>query len=508
MSAKNILFICTDQHRQDSLKPYNKQSICNTPNLDKLSDESVIFDNAYSSCPVCTPARSSMQCGLFPSTTGMETNSFQTGCRTHEIPDNPLLLSRRLIKQNYSPLFTGKWHLGVGKDKTKTWEGSELLRVYDELNEWDVEAFRNYGTLPTDVGYVGDDFPGHGNGGWHYKQFKQYLKDNNLELNINNTTGLKNPGDHSTYGEVTSPIESTIEYFLVNRSMDLIEESRKETKPFFLSLNFWGPHEPFFAPTEYLNKYKDVKIPAWKSFDEDPNNQPKMLEILRRPEKDWSFFENTLRHYYAVIEHIDNQIGRLINYLKENGLYDDTVIIFTSDHGDYQGVHGGLENKSYGMYDDITKIPLMIKPAMKDYEGHHEKALVGTCDLYATVLDIAGSTGDWGDGRSLIPFIDDKNHIWPDEIMCEGLGACEVITTQRMYRKGNIKYVFNGSDKDQLFDLENDKEELINLADSDKALLKEMQLSFASYLKKNNFPIYNLLCKLNHLNEWDFSNQK
>jgi arylsulfatase A-like enzyme len=505
---KNILFICTDQHRFDSLAFNNKNTICKTPNLDKLSEESVVFSNSYASCPVCTPARSSMQSGLFPSTTGMETNSFQTGCRTHELPDNPLLLSRRLIERGYNPLYTGKWHLGVGKDKTKTFEGTELLRVYDELHEWDVKAFENYGTLPTEIGYTGDDFPGHGNGGWHFKQFQSYLKENNLTLEIENTTGHKNPGDHSTVGEVKSPIESTIEYYLVERSKTLIDDQLNDDKPFYLNLNFWGPHEPFFAPTEYLKMYENVHIPEWNSFSESAEGQPKMLNILRRPEQPWSFFEDTLRHYYAVISHIDCQIGRLISYLKEKNLYDDTMIIFSADHGDYQGTHGGLENKSYGMYDDITKIPLMIKPAESNFEGYKTDALVGTCDFYATILDEAGDNGNMGDGRSLLPFLKDKNPTWDDEIMSEGLGACEVIATQRMYRKGDIKYVFNGVDKDQLFDLKNDPEEMNDLLETEPELLREMRLSFASYLKKHNFPIYNLLCRMNNLNEWDFSKEK
>lgn len=504
---KNILFICTDQHRWDSLSFYNKDTVCKAPNLEALSNESVVFNNSYASCPVCTPARSSMQCGLFPSTTGMETNSFQSGCRTHEIPDNPLLLSRRLIEKGYTPLYTGKWHLGVGNDKTKTEEGTSLLKVYDELNEWDVKAFENYGTLPTDVGYIGDDFPGHGNGGWKYKQFREYLKKNNLELDIENTTGHKNPGDHSTVGEVKSPIESTIEYFLVERSKELIEGTLNDDKPFYLNLNFWGPHEPFFAPSEYLKMYENVHIPEWKSFKENTENHPKMLDMLRRPEEPWSFFENTLRHYYAVISHIDCQIGRLINYLKEKNLYDDTMIIFSADHGDYQGVHGGLENKSYGMYDDITKIPLFIKPAEKNFKGYKSDALVGTCDFYATILDEAGAKDNMGEGRSLEPFFTDNNPQWDDEIMCEGLGACEIIATQRMFRKGNIKYVFNGVDKDQLFDLKEDPEEMTDLSMSNPELLKKMRLAFASYLKKHNFPIYSMLCKMNHLNEWDFSNR-
>ncbi|MGD1821799.1 MAG: sulfatase-like hydrolase/transferase [Pleomorphochaeta sp.] len=506
MKKKNILFICTDQHRKDSLSFYNNSTLCSTPNLDKLANHSIIFDRAYTTCPVCTPARCSMQTGLFPSTTGMETNCFQNGCSTHELVDSPIILSRRLQKANYSPLYTGKWHLGFGTKKEGDFDGDKLLKALKEENKWDVAAYEKYGTVPTEVGFIGDDFPGHGQGGWHFDQFKQYLKDNNLTLEIENTTGYKNIGDHSTVGEVKSPIESTIEYFLVERAINLIDDSTKEDKPFYLSLNFWGPHEPFFAPSEYLEKYKNVKIPKWDSFDENIKNHPRMLDIIRRGEQPWSFFENTLRHYYAVISHIDNQIGRLFDYLKEKNIYDDTVIIFTTDHGDYQGVHGGLENKSYGMYDDITNIPLLLKPAIKNYKSYHNDKLVSTNDFYATVLDIAGEKKDYNEGRSLLPFIDNFDINWSNEIMCEGLGAFDVIVTQRMYIKDNIKYIFNGVDKDQLFDLEKDENEVNNLIDKEPELLNSMKLAFSKYLKDNNFPLYAMFSKINHINEWDFTN--
>ena len=110
---KNIIFICTDQHRVDTFSFYKQDTICQTPVLDRLAQESVIFDNAYTSCPVCTPARGSMQTGLYPSKTGMETNSYQTGCRTHELCDVPFLLNRRLESVGYNCGYTGKWHLAL-----------------------------------------------------------------------------------------------------------------------------------------------------------------------------------------------------------------------------------------------------------------------------------------------------------------------------------------------------------------------------------------------------------
>ena len=510
MSKKNIIFICTDQHRTDTLSFYRNDTLCKTPNLDQLAAESVIFDNAYTSCPVCTPARGSMHTGLYPSKTGMETNSFQTGCRTHELCEVPFLLNRRLQTVGYNSGYTGKWHLGIGKDKTATQEGQSMLRVLDK-GFMEVAAYLGKGSVPTELGYIGDDFPGHGNGGWHFPQFKQYLKDNNLELNIKNTTPPKRPGDHSTVGEVLSPIETTIEYYLIERSKAIIDELTAKDEPFLFQLNFWGPHEPFFAPTKFLDMYRDVTIPENPTFSEDYSNAPRIYDLIRRPEVGWDFFQDTLRHYYACITHIDDQIGRLIAYLKEKDLYDNTMIIFAADHGDNQGCHGGLENKSYSMYDDTTKIPLIIKPAKEDaenFESYHQPAFVGTCDLYATILKEAGynptDSFGYGDGRPLNGFFTDPDQEWSDEIGTEGMGAFSVITTQRMFRKGRYKYVFNGGGTDQFFDMEADPLEMHDLI-HDPAYadtIYHVKDCYADWMKEHNDIIRDAFCKLNHLKEW------
>lgn len=507
---KNIIFICTDQHRKDSIGAYNPNSVCKTPWLDRLAQESVIFDNAYTTCPVCSPARCSMQTGLFPSKTGMESNQYQTGSRTHEIQDTPYLLSRRLERAGYTMGYTGKWHLGFGKDKKSSVEGKILLERM-KRGYMEGAAYLDYGTMPTDVGYIGDDFPGHGNGGWAYPQFQDYLKERGLTLSVINEGPERRPGDHSYWGEVVSPIESTIEYYLVERAIALIEQMQKTGKPFFLNLNFWGPHEPYFAPKEFLDKYRNIAIPEWKSFREKAESMPRIYEMLRRPEADWSFFENALRHYYACASHIDAQIGRLIAYLKEKGLYEDAVIIFSADHGDNQGCHGGLENKSYSMYDDTTSIPLFIKPS-GTYEGYHQKALAGTCDIYATILSQAGADAEegYGDGRDLSGFIENPNQPWSDEIVTEGMGALEVVVTQRMYRKGNYKYVFNGADKDQLFDMDKDPYEMNNLAEKQEyaKLLLELKNQFADWMERNQDPIRAGFCKLNRIKEWSLEEGK
>ena len=314
------------------------------------------------------------------------------------------------------------------------------------------------------MGFEGDDFPGHGDGGWETPQFQAYLEERGLTLKMENKYGHALPGYHSRGAIITSGIETTVEHFLVERAISIVDDLSKRNAPLFLSLNFWGPHEPYYVPQEYYEKYRTMKIEPWESFAASEPATPGH-RILARPLQDWPFFEENLRRYYAYIEYIDFEIGRFITYLKGKGLYDDSVIIFTADHGDSQGCHGGLENKAYHMYEETVKIPMMVKSA---HPGRRMcSAFVGTCDVYATILDAAGySSADYQGGESMLAYADPSALQGRRGIMTEGVGAFPLIATQRMYREGTYKYVFNFAGTDELYELKSDPHEMNNLIDS------------------------------------------
>lgn len=478
MDKPNIILIMTDQHRMDSLGCYGNK-VCQTPNFDELAKDGVVFTNAYTTNPVCTPARSSIQTGLYPSKNGMETNIYCPGCRVNELIDSSRLLSRRLEDIGYSIGYTGKWHLGIGKDKKNDYE---YKAHYSNNNICSSNYLDSEGTLPTDVGYEGDDFPGHGEGGYRYNQYKEYLKENGLEFIVE---GYDKPANgYTDFGKVTSPIESTNEYYLVERTIKYLEEFKDRDKPFYFQLNFWGPHNPHYAPEKYLKLYENESFEPWISFDEDLVNKPKIHNRLRRFDIGWDVFEKSLKHYYAFVTSIDAQIGRLIEYLKKNDLYDNTVIIFLPDHGDSHGCHKGLENKSYHMYEETTHIPLIIKP-MSDWQFSSKvESFVNTCDIYSTILDIAGSIeeGSDSDGSSLLPFLQGKKtEAWTDCVVTEGLGVSGVLETQRMLRKKNMKYVFHTADIDELYDLEEDPYEMNNLIYNKEYSKKLMDMKKSLY---------------------------
>jgi arylsulfatase A-like enzyme len=477
---QNILFIFTDQHRRDMVGAYGSD-VARTPNIDSLAEDGVIFDNAYTVCPVCTPARASVQTGLYPIHHGMQNNLFQPGCVVHELPDRPELLSRRLREAGYRAGYTGKWHLGYGKEAHQDpWYDEHDVEAAVDMVQYP-DYYRMGSGLPTHLGYEGDDFPGHGAGGQRYRQFHNYLRENDLRFDLQNTAG--------NHAEVVSGPESTVDYFLTERAMHYIDCFRRDGSPWFFSLNFWGPHAPANVPTEYLDAYRDQPMVPWANFEEDLSDKPS-IHNAKRDASPWSEREEHIRYTYAYGHFIDAQIGRVLDYLRRHGLYDNTCIIFAADHGDSLGCHRGLSDKAFHMYEETCTIPLIIKPAGEagGRRGRRETAFANTTDLYSTVLEAAGHGAGTSlrDGRSLLPLVAGEEVAdWPDQVVTECTGLAYLNYTQRMLRTERYKYVFNCGDVDELYDLQEDPHEMHNLvvAGGYEMILDEMQQRLADWMR-------------------------
>ncbi|MBO9610169.1 MAG: sulfatase-like hydrolase/transferase, partial [Paenibacillaceae bacterium] len=381
---------------------------------------------------------------------------------------------------SYSIGYTGKWHLGFGPEMGNYLRGNLAYMSFPEI----AAGFRS---LPSDLGYEGDDFGGHGGGGMSYPQYKEYLQDNGLELTIENK--VSGHFEYHYAGEITSPVESTVDYYLAEQAIHYIDEFRQRDRPFFFSLNFWGPHEPYVAPTRFLDLYRDAELEPWPNFEDDQTDKPSIHRIKKGNTTEWNDFVPYIKHYYAFMSCIDEQIGRVLDHLRRHGLYDDTVIIFTADHGESLGIHGGLCDKSYFMYEETCRIPLIVKPAAGLAASRREERFVGTCDIHATIVDLAGGKPFPGaDGRSFAPMLEQKPlPDWPDSIVTEGAGLESAMFTQRMIRKENVKYVFNCGDLDELYDLAADPHELRNLIHDEASakLLREMRQSLADWMERH-----------------------
>ncbi len=439
----NILFFFTDQHRLSALGCYG-ETPCLTPNLDRLADQGVLFETAYTCCPVCSPARASIMTGRHIHAHGVTSNVGNLGCNVPELPDSGQLLSRKLQAAGYRCGYTGKWHLGTGE---KEHFGMRLDPA-----------------LPETRGFEGQNFPGHGGGGFKYPEYRAYLQQNGLRHEIDPSSGC-----------LIGPTESTVPYFLAEHTIRLIDRFKEKNEPFFIWHNNWGPHGPYLAPREHFELYEDRDIPPWPSysFPAGAVNRPHRVKLQPGAEHlEWSYWANRIRHYYAFTTLIDEQIGRILDHLEHTGLSENTIIIFTSDHGETCGSHGGLTDKGWQHFEEIQRVGMIFRlPSHVVPEtlqsGRRESKWVSLVDIYPTILDFAGvdCAEERLHGRSLAPVLRQKEIAWRDSVFVQFLGVNNLVGTLLTCRHDNLKYGWNCSNLDELYDLDRDPHELNNLID-------------------------------------------
>jgi len=469
----NTLIILVDQQRRDALPAYGNK-LTNTPAIDSIAHQGVTFDRAYTTSPACSPARASLHTGLFPCKHGMQTNIFQHGCMLHELADTPRLLSRCLQQAGCIPGFTGKWHLGYG---SKTRDDPRFQQRWPDidghLNDVELpEQYREASSLPTDLGFVGDDFPGHGGGGHSYPSFQDWLRDHGRTFDVT-------PVGYGR-GIVTSGSESTVDHFLADRAIHWLEHLSSQREPWCFLLNFWGPHEPAFVPEQFIDKWRGIDVLPWQSFERDLANCPP-LQRVKREDHAWEEWAERIRFSLAYSEFIDFQIGRVLDAIKKIGCKDDTAVIYSADHGDSLGTHAGLGDKGFHLYEPTTAIP-MIAAVPGGATDVRSDAPVSIVDVHATAIDLASGEqpGDTH-GRSLEPILRSGKtpNNWRHESVCEtsGLGHC--LCTQRMIRIDRWKYIFTAGSDDELFDLDEDPAELRNLAQESSCVDVSQRLKHA-----------------------------
>jgi len=473
----NILLILTDQHRLSAVGACG-QTPCRTPNIDRLAQEGCRFETAYTVCPVCSPARATIMTGLYPHQHGICSNVHNLGSSVHELPDSPDLLSRRLRDAGYRSGYSGKWHLGT--DKRRAFAGP------------------NRPSLPKDVGFEGQNFPGHGGGGFNYPEYQQHLAAGGFTHEVVRDSGRSYAAccNGITFGTLSGPVESAVPYFLADHTIGLINTFRKSDSPFFIWHNFWGPHGPFYAPREFYELYRDVHIPEWPNYrwEAAESNGPHQVKLHpQRHELSWDDWAEAVRYYYAFTSLIDAQVGRIVDHLKATGLIENTVIIFAADHGETIGSHGGLTDKGWHHFEEIQRIPFIVRPqGSSGRRGTVRQEWASVLDLYPTVLDLACPGVGLADspGRSVMPLVRGENVPWRDSVFIEFNGVNSLATSAVTARKGGIKYGWNCSSWDELYDLDRDPWEMTNVA-RDPAYadrLREMQSLVADWMQETGYP--------------------
>ncbi|OGV56732.1 MAG: hypothetical protein A2017_09705 [Lentisphaerae bacterium GWF2_44_16] len=479
----NILLIMTDQHRLSALGAYG-ETPCLTPNLDALASEGTLFENAYTVCPVCSPARGTIMTGKYPHGHGITANLHEIGCNVSELPDSPELLSRRLESVGYSLGYSGKWHLGTNLLKNRF--GGE-----------------NIPCLPKNVGFEGQNFPGHGGGGFGYPEYHEYLREHGFTHEVL-------PWDEKTKmvwpaGKLSGPVESTVPYFLAENTIRMMDDFSTRGKPFFIWHNFWGPHGPFYAPGEFIDIYCNIEIPPWPNYQWPARAIAGPHHAKIHPQQEelrWRDWEMTIRYYYAFTTLIDRQIGRIMAHLREKGLLENTVVIFTADHGKTLGSHGGLTDKGWHHFEETHHIPFIMRMPGAQKAARRIDKLISLADVYPTILKLAGSNvPEGGHGASLLPVIDGKcSDDWREYVVTEFNGLANSLITQRTLRCGDWKYGFNNSGEDELYNLAIDPWEMKNIINdpSVEKQLTELMKHLLTWMEETNDPVINRFKFLRH----------
>ncbi|WP_262677893.1 arylsulfatase [Paenibacillus sp. J5C2022] len=440
----NIVLIMTDQQRWDTLGCYGNDCI-ETANLDWLASQGTVFKHAYTPSPSCVPARACLMTGMNTWQTGILGMGGGQGGKTTGFPHT---LPGELAKAGYHTQGVGKMHFHPQRS----------------LNGFHHTVLDESGRVE-DPGFVSDYK------GWfdQHKTGDYGITDHGIDWNSWMARPYHAP-------EFLHPSNWT-----VNESIAFLER-RDPNQPFFLKTSFARPHSPYDAPEFYFNLYLNKKLPMpavgdWAERHDDPVESRK--PFAWRGKRSEEEIHRARAGYYGLIHHIDHQIGRLLMYLNKNGLMNNTLIMFMSDHGDMLGDHH-LWRKTYA-YEGSAHIPMIVKlPASLGRQKQIVEEPVTLQDIMPTVLEAAGvSVPDCVDGSSMVDLMLGKSDGWRSYVHGEH-STCYAEEQETQYlTDGKMKYVWLPRlHEEQLFDLESDPMELCDLKahpDKQPELLKWRQ---------------------------------
>lgn len=474
MTRKNILFIMCDQLRYDYLGCTGHPSI-KTPNIDKLAARGVTFSNTYCQSPICGPSRASTYTGRYMSSHGSGSNfaPLRVGEKNIGHHLNPLGTRTVLVgKSHIVPDREGLERLGIAADSV---EGRYLSQGGFEHFERDdgvhpdsmVRPDLPYNLYLKSKGHTEDANP------WHWAA-------NSVETKDGVRSGFFN--DIADSPARVSEEESETPY-MTRRAIEYLEQDDGET-PWLLHLSYIKPHWPYIAPAPYNDMYSDDDvIPAVKSEAERETANPLAKHFMERVAgKTFGRDEarsKVIRAYMGLITQIDDQLGVLFEFMEKKGLMDDTMIVFTSDHGDYLGDHW-MGDKDY-YHAPSVKVPLIIadpSAGANGTQGSVDDALVEMIDLIPTFVEHQGGEVQSHilEGRSLLGRLKGEVGDWREEAISEYDYSCQVFRpeTERMPKDCRSymvathawKYIHAPGFAPVLFDLVNDPDELVDLGQS------------------------------------------
>ena len=449
-SQPNIVFVLTDEQHAHTLSCAGMGEPVRTPHVDALAEQGTRFTDAFCCSAICSPSRAALFTGRLPHRFGLVRNNLTL---TPGLPNLAGLLS----DAGYRLGWAGKWHTDTD-------------------------------TVPTDHGFEGKDIPGYGYPTGPLRQkpdplqmqrhkvhYYEYLVDNGFDVpTLSDTQAAYIPQSAPgiIHGRQSGPVEASIPGFVTEEGLRLVRSfcrrRQRDGQPFFVQINFFGPHNPCFIPEPYFSMYDPKDIPEPRSAKETFAGKP---EVHKRSSlywggysAPWSYWQEHLARYYGYCTLIDDQVARLRQEIEAGGEADNTILIFASDHGDMMGRHQ-LMDKGPFMYDDTYHVPLIVAgpgvsrgvcrefaylhdlfPTMLDWAG---VAQLPPMDLAQSLVPLLGGPGSWQSRDEVFGEFDEQINLYP----------------QRMVRTRTHKFVYNSSDLCELYDLERDPHEMVNRID-------------------------------------------
>lgn len=421
MKRPNILFIMADQMAAPILPLHDAASPVQMPNLMKLAEQAVVFDSAYCNSPLCAPSRFTLVSGRLPSKIGAYDNAA-------DFPADVPTYAHYLRRLGYRTALSGKMHFC----------GPDQLHGYEERLTSDI--------YPADYGWAVNWDEPDVRASWYHNmssvlQAGPCVRSNQLDFDE----------------EVVFKARQYL-YDHVRMSPD---------QPFCLTVSMTHPHDPYTIGREYWDRYEGVDIPLPRQHieqsEQDPHSQRilKIIDLWDKPLPE-DKIRDARRAYFGACSYIDDNIGKLLKTLQECGLADDTLIVFSGDHGDMLGERG-LWYKMH-WFEMSARVPLLMH-APQRFAAHRVSQSVSTLDLLPTLVELAGGQVEQSlelEGHSLLPHL--KGEGGHDEVLGEYM-AEGTLSPLMMIRRGPWKFVYSEQDPLLLFNLDSDPQELHNLAE-------------------------------------------
>ncbi len=481
----NILILFSDQHNK-KVMGYEGHSDAITPNLNRLASESFVFDRAYCTTGICAPSRSSLMTGIYPRTLGILSNNERTN-----VMKEVQSMSTMLKNVGYKTYAFGKRHTALGVDAG-----------------WDINKSHLCGESPDDNYVTWIESQGYG---------EEFFLDWSAEF------GKGSPcSEYSKKSQKTADLGTrlsalpegyTMEAYTAKNTIEVINAHQNSDQPFLIWANFYRPHQPYTPLEKYMSMYdvsewgegtfaeSGIKKP--ETFHEPIENLPPFLQAQRRGgNKVWNMdkafgdeqlWRNYIGAYYALISEVDYHVGQIVKELENTGLKKETIIIYTSDHGDFVGSHGMVEKAAMGhnVYEDILQIPLIIHYPGQD-EGQVRYDLVSQVDILPTILDIIGvekpELTHPIQGISLHAAMKENSGLNRDFIVSESWSQATIITQDNklgimLDPTDRMKQFDYRSFGDMFFDRKDDPSEIDNLINDSRyeSMIDELRKNYQQF---------------------------